>query len=85
MANKREIYQELCRNLNNLRFEKLCRQAGKFGFMFKGGKGSHRIYVREGIPEMLNFQNVKGKAKPYQVRQFLKVIEKYHLEEEDNV
>jgi hypothetical protein len=34
---------------------------------------------------MLNFQNVKGKAKPYQVKQLLKVVEKYKLLEEENV
>jgi len=27
----------------------------------------------------INFQEVKGKAKPYQVRQFIKIIEKYNL------
>jgi predicted RNase H-like HicB family nuclease len=32
-----------------------------------------------GVKEILNFQNVKGKAKPYQVKQFLKVIERYNL------
>jgi predicted RNA binding protein YcfA (HicA-like mRNA interferase family) len=32
-----------------------------FGFTFRGGKGSHRIYVREGVEELMNFQNVKGK------------------------
>jgi len=31
---------------------------------------------------MLNFQEVKGKAKPYQVKQFIRVIEKYNLLEE---
>lgn len=41
-----------------------------------------RIYVRDGVREMLNFQNVKGKAKPYQVKQLLKVVEKYKLLEE---
>ena len=50
---------------------------------FRGCKGSHRVYVREGVKEILNFQNVKGKAKPYQVRQFLKVIENYNLPEEE--
>jgi len=44
-----------------------------------GGKGSHRIFVRREIREMLNFQEVKGKAKPYQVKQFVKIIEKYNL------
>jgi len=33
---------------------------------------------------MLNFQNVGGKAKPYQVRQLIKVIKKYNLLEEGN-
>ena len=55
-----------------------------FGFRHKGGKGSHRIYVKEGVREMLNFQNVKGKAKPYQVKQFLKVVDKYKLLEEED-
>jgi hypothetical protein len=53
-----------------------------FGFRFKGGKGSHLIYTRDGIKEMLNFQNVKGKAKPYQIKQFISVIDKYGLLEE---
>jgi predicted RNA binding protein YcfA (HicA-like mRNA interferase family) len=48
-------------------FEELCQAAELFGFKFKGGKGSHRILVREGVKELLNFQDVRGKAKPYQV------------------
>jgi len=56
-----------------------------FGFHFRGGKGSHRIYVRKGVKEMLNFQNVEGKAKSYQVKQFLKIIERYNLLEEGDV
>jgi len=32
---------------------------------------------------MLNFQNVGGKAKPYQVKQLIKIIEKYNLLEEE--
>ena len=31
---------------------------------------------------MLNFQNVGGKTKPYQVKQLVNVIEKYSLLEE---
>lgn len=79
----RQMIEELKRNPKNVRFDKLCNAAEAFGFLFKGGKGSHRIYVREGIREILNFQNVEGKAKPYQVRQFIKIVEKYYLVEED--
>jgi len=63
----------------------LCNAAELFGFRFRGGSGSHRIYVKDGVREMLNFQNVKGKAKSYQVKQFLKVVDKYKLLEKGNV
>jgi len=76
---KEETYRELKERATNVRFEELCRAAELFGFKFKGGKGSHRVFVREGVKELLNFQDVKGKAKPYQVRQFIKLIEKYSL------
>ena len=82
---KREIYEKLKNNPKNVRFDMLCRAVELFGFRFRGGKGSHRIYVKDGVREMLNFQNVKGKAKSYQVKQFLKVIEIYKLLEEENV
>jgi len=83
--NRKEIYEELKRNPKNVRFEVLCGAAELFGFKLRGGKGSHRIYVKEGVREMLNFQNVKGKAKPYQVKQLLKVVERYKLLEEEDV
>lgn len=76
------MLEELKKNCKNVRFNKLCKMAEAFGFEFRGGKGSHRIYVRREIEEMLNFQDVGGKAKPYQVRQFIKIVEKYNLLEE---
>jgi hypothetical protein len=36
-----------------------------------------------GIPELINLQESDGMAKPYQVRQFLKLVERYNLELED--
>jgi len=59
---KKEIYEELKRNPKNVRFESLCKAAELFGFKFRGGKGSHRIYVKQGVKELLNFQNVKGSS-----------------------
>jgi hypothetical protein len=79
---KNKIYEELKRNPKNVRFKVLCGAAESFGFKYRGGKGSHRIYVKEGVREMLNFQDVGGKAKPYQVKQFLRVVESYNLLEE---
>ena len=79
---KSQMLEELKRNPKNVRFERLCKIAEAFGFRFRGGKGSHRVYVREGVKEILNFQDVSGKAKPYQVRQFVKIAEKYGLTED---
>jgi len=63
---REEVYRELKGRVTNVRFEELCQAAESFDFKFKGGKGSHRIFVREGVKELLNFQDVRGKAKPYQ-------------------
>jgi predicted RNA binding protein YcfA (HicA-like mRNA interferase family) len=54
-----------------------------FGFRLSRTAGSHHIFVRPDIPELVNLQNVKGQAKPYQVRQFLKLVERHNLPLED--
>ncbi len=77
--NRKEVYQKLKKNPKKVRFEELCRAAELFGFEFRGGSGSHRVFVRVDVREILNFQEVKGKAKPYQVRQFIRIIENYNL------
>lgn len=81
---KSAVYAELKKSPNKVRFNRLCGAAELFGFKFRGGKGSHVIYRRDGIIEMLNFQNVGGWAKPYQVRQLLKIIDKYNLLKGEN-
>jgi len=35
------------------------------------------------VPELVNLQNVKGQAKQYQMRQFLKLVEKHNFKLED--
>jgi hypothetical protein len=46
-------------------------------------EGSHRIYLHPTIPELVNLQDVGGQAKPYQIRQVLRLIERYNLKLED--
>jgi len=79
MGKLEKLFHKVTSNPNNVRFDEICKLAEVFGFRYRGGKGSHRVYSRKGIPEILNFQNVKGMAKPYQVRQFLRIIEDYNL------
>ena len=45
-------------------------------------KGSHHVFKREDIEEIINLQDVGGKVKPYQVRQMRAVLRKYNVGEE---
>jgi hypothetical protein len=40
------------------------------------------VFTREGIEEIINLQEVKGKCKPYQVKQMRAVLRKYNLRKE---
>ena len=79
MSKPEKLFAKIKNNPQDIRFDEICKIAEVFGFRCKGGKGSHKVYSRKGIPEILNFQNVKGRAKPYQIKQFLKIIEDYNL------
>ncbi len=50
-----------------------------FGFRLSRVKGSHHIFVDPEVGELVNLQNVGGKAKPYQVPQFLRLVERYNV------
>lgn len=42
-------------------------------------RGSHHVFVRAGVDEILNLQRDGRHAKPYQVRQVRSLLIKYHL------
>ncbi len=41
--------------------------------------GSHHIFKHAHIPEPINIQEVAGQAKPYQIRRFLRLVERHNL------
>lgn len=47
-------------------------------------RGSHHIFAKEGVEEILNLQPLGAKAKVYQVKQVREVILKYQLGGQDN-
>ena len=67
----------------NIRFADLVRLVEAFGFRLSRINGSHHIFTHPGIPELVNLQNVHGQAKPYQIRQFLSLVEAYNLQMND--
>lgn len=62
----------------NFSFDEICQQAECFGFIFQRQSSSHIIYEHPNLRveqnRFMNFQNLKGKAKSYQVKQLLKAI-----------
>ncbi len=46
-------------------------------------RGSHHLFDKEGIVELVNLQSRGGHAKPYQVRQVRQLILKYKLGADD--
>jgi predicted RNA binding protein YcfA (HicA-like mRNA interferase family) len=77
--NKKKLLQKIISNSRNIGFDEFSLLVEAFGFRLDRVSGSHHIFKKSGIRELVNIQNVQGKAKPYQIRQFLTLIERYNL------
>ena len=80
---RRRLLQKLLSGSKNIHFTEAVACAEAFGFRLSRIHGSHHIYVHANVPELLNLQNVNGQAKPYQIKQLLRLIERYNLPMED--
>jgi predicted RNA binding protein YcfA (HicA-like mRNA interferase family) len=49
------------------------------GFKLRRVSGSHHVFAHPDIAELLNLQSVRGQAKPYQLRQLMRLVESYDL------
>ena len=81
MTKKQKIIEKLLsgESDNNFDFSELVSLMKILGFQHRV-KGSHYIFYRETIIEIINIQPVReNKAKPYQVKQIRNLILKYKL------
>lgn len=62
----------------NIRFNELCQLLHKLGFEERI-RGSHHIFTKEGVEEILNLQPKGSMAKPYQVKQVRNIMLKYKI------
>lgn len=62
----------------NIEFNEFVNLLLKLGFELRI-KGSHHIFTKEEIDEIINIQSKDGKAKPYQVKQVRELVIKYKL------
>lgn len=77
--NRRKLLQKLLAGSRNVHFDDMVNLVEGFGFRLSRVAGSHHIFIHPHISELVNLQNVNGQAKPYQIRQFLQLVEKYDL------
>ena len=80
----RKLLQRLLGGSRNARFDEICKLVEAFGFTLARVSGSHHIFSHPDVPEVVNLQEVGGQAKPYQIRQFLKLVEQYNLTLEED-
>ena len=66
----------------NIRFSDLRDLMEYLGFEVRI-RGSHHLFSKEGIVEIVNLQSRGGHAKPYQVRQVRRIILQYRLGGDD--
>jgi len=64
---------------NNFNFEDLRRLLFSLGFSERMKGGSHHVFTKENIPDIINIQPIGSKAKDYQVKQVRNLVIKYKL------
>ena len=78
--NRKKLLDRLSRGaLQNVSFRDMIGLADGFGFILDRTSGSHHILVHPDIPELVNLPEVGGQAKPYQIRQLLRLVARYNL------
>jgi predicted RNA binding protein YcfA (HicA-like mRNA interferase family) len=85
MTKKQKLLRKLLSGSKNIRFDEFVSLLLAFGFELKRISGSHQIYKHPQAPHLLSLQPDQNKqAKQYQIRQFLKLIEEYNLNLEND-
>ena len=80
MSRIAKLYAGALANPGSLSFREFERLLAAFGFVLARTVGSHRQYVHPAVPRPLPIQPGGKSAKPYQVEQFLAMIEQYDLD-----
>ena len=77
-----EVLEQARRSPANVRFGDLRRLVEAVGYSFRRQKGSHLVFTHGARPDlpMVNLQSDGANAKPYQVRQIVRLIDEHNLE-----
>ena len=78
--NKKKLLQKALAGPKNMRFGDMRTLVESFGFRLIRVSGSHHIFEHPRVAELVNIQDQQGKAKPYQIRQLLQLVEQHNLQ-----
>jgi predicted RNA binding protein YcfA (HicA-like mRNA interferase family) len=82
--NRRRLLRRLSSGaVHNVAFADFADLVEAFGYRLVRVRGSHHIFEHPAVPELLNVQDRRGEAKPYQIREFLQYVEQYNFHMED--
>ncbi len=79
MAKLKKILAKVLAGSKNIAFNDFVALVEGFGFRLSRTSGSHHIFIHPNVKELVNLQNVNGQVKPYQIRQFMELVERYAL------
>lgn len=74
-----KLFRKILSGSKNVSFSDFAQLLRAFRFELDRINGSHHIFKHKDVTELINIQNVKGKVKPYQIKQFLSIIENNNL------
>jgi hypothetical protein len=82
-VNKRKLLAKAMNSPHNLGFPDFLALIEAFGFVLLRQRGSHHIFARPGLVEIMDVQPQGGKAKAYQVKQLIELVTRHGLTLED--
>ncbi|MBW4623312.1 MAG: type II toxin-antitoxin system HicA family toxin [Cyanosarcina radialis HA8281-LM2] len=80
---KKKLLEKVLLGSKNIQFDEMVSLIEAFGFTLARVSGSHHIFKHPDVVDLVNIQNRKGKAQPYQIRQFLALVEENNLKLEE--
>lgn len=83
MAKLKKILKKVLAGSKNIAFKDFILLVEGFGFHLSRVSGSHHIFAHPDVKELVNLQDVHGQIKPYQIKQFMELVERYDLQLEE--
>jgi predicted RNA binding protein YcfA (HicA-like mRNA interferase family) len=80
---KKKLLEKVLSSSKNIQFDEMISLIEAFGFKLDRVSGSHHIFKHPNVSDLVNIQNRQGKVQPYQVRQFLALVEENNLKLEE--